>query len=230
MDNIPKHVAIICDGNRRWAKAHLLPTFMGHQKGNEAFQRVSKHLRKRGVHTLTAWIFSTENWDRTKEEIDHLMNLFDKVFDEMHDEIIEDNVRVIHLGRKDRLPVKLREKIEQIEEETKNFTNHVLNIALDYGGQDEVLRAVQKVKDDPTVSSQLTPEAFSAYLDTGNQPYPNPDMIIRTGGEHRLSGFMLWQIAYAELFFPKETLPDLTPELVDTLLEEYATRHRRFGK
>ncbi|MGB4966448.1 MAG: polyprenyl diphosphate synthase [Microgenomates group bacterium] len=230
MDNLPKHIAIICDGNRRWARAHFVPSLIGHQKGFEAFLKVSKHLRARGVHTLTAWGFSTENWDRSTEEINYLMKLFERIFDDMIEDIIADKVRVVHLGRKDRLPQSLLKKIISTEERTKDFTNHVFNVGLDYGGQDEIVRAVRKIKDDPKASERVNAEVFSSYLDTGNQPHPNPDMIIRTGGEHRLSGFLLWQIAYAELFFPKETLPDLTPTLVDQLLEEYSTRHRRFGK
>ncbi len=233
MDNLPNHIAIICDGNRRWARARNLPTLIGHQKGLDAFKKVSKHLRDKGVHTITAWAFSTENWDRSEEEISYLMKLFGRFFDDNFKEVMEDEVKVIHLGRKDRLPKELLEKIADIEQKTKHFTKHVYNVALDYGGHDEITRAVQKMSatDIQNLSNMETAQnLFSSYLDTHNQPYPNPDMLIRTGGEQRLSGFLSWQIAYTELFFPKETLPDLTPEVVDNLLEEYANRNRRFGK
>lgn len=233
MDNLPKHIAIICDGNRRWARARGLPTLIGHQKGLEAFKKVSKHLRNRGVHTLTAWAFSTENWDRSDEEVGYLMKLFGKFLDDNLKEVMEDEVRMVHLGRKDRLPKELLTKITDIEEKTKHFTKYIFNVALDYGGHDEITRAVQKMslEDIKRLNDvETAQDIFSSFLDTHDQPNPNPDMLIRTGGEMRLSGFLSWQLAYTELFFPQETLPDLTPEVVDKLLEEYATRQRRFGK
>ncbi|KXK08582.1 MAG: Isoprenyl transferase [Microgenomates bacterium OLB22] len=227
--NIPNHVAIICDGNRRWAKAHNLPAMMGHKKGHDAVVQIAKHLRKRGVHTLTAWGFSTENWNRTEEEVSNLMHLFENVLDSFLDEAIREKIQLHHLGRKDRLPKQLVQKIAEAEEATAQFTDHVFNVAIDYGGRDEIVRAINSlITANP--NTPISEEDFADYLDTKGQTHPNPDLVIRTGGEKRISGYLLWQLAYAEFFFLDEPLPDITTEHIDSVLEEFASRQRRFGK
>lgn len=230
MNNIPKHVAIILDGNRRWARERGLPTIVGHKKAVETSKKIIRYLRKQGVHTVTLWAFSTENWDRTKEEIGYLMILFEKAVEDNLREAEADEIRIVHIGRKDRLPTNLLKKIAVAEERTKMFTKHILNIALDYGGRDEILRAAKKITAKQKINGNLNNDMFLHNLDTNGQPYPEPDVIIRTGGEQRLSGFMLWQAAYSELFFVKKGFPAFTTNDVDMILGEFKTRQRRFGK
>ncbi len=230
MNTLPKHVAIIPDGNRRWAVKRGLPTLIGHKKGFDAATKVIRHLRKKGIHTTTLWGFSTENWDRSKIEIDYLMKIYEQAVGTHLKEALKEEVRLVHLGRKDRLPVSLVEKIENAEEKTKHFEKYVLNIAIDYGGQDEIVRGIKDLLADNPNPEDVTIDSFKEHLDTKGQPHPYPDIVVRTGGEMRLSGFLSWQIAYAELFFIEKPLPDLTPEDMDIIIDEYMTgRERRFG-
>lgn len=219
---IPKHVAIIPDGNRRWAKERGLPTKAGHQKGAEVAVEIVKASRDLGIHTLSLWAFSTENWSRNQEEVDFLMKLFSDLIGKFGKDALENKVRLIHIGRKDRLSKELLTKIKKLEEKTKDYTNHVLNIALDYGGRDEIERAVEKMK--KTNSNDL-----EQFLDTADQPYPNPDLIIRTSGELRTSGLLIWQAAYAEFYSEPIHFPDFNREKLIKALENYAARTRRFG-
>ena len=224
---LPNHIAIIPDGNRRWAKERNLPTLEGHRRGLDAILKVGRYLRDKGVITLTAWGFSTENLNRSQGEINYLMELFMHMFDDLK-EYKKHEVRFTHLGRKDRLPKKLIEKISFFENETANYNKYFFNLALDYGGRDEIMRAVNRCLDEEV--KLVDQEKFAQYLDTSNQPYPYPDLVVRTGGEQRLSGYLLWQIEYAELVFLKEYLPDLTPKLMNQVLEDYVNRQRRFGR
>lgn len=221
--NIPNHVAIIPDGNRRWAKERGLPTFEGHRKGFQTLVNIAKKSRELGIKILTVWAFSTENWKRSSGEIDYLMNLYDIMLEKYFKEALKEKIRVIHLGRKDRINKTLKNKIINIEEKTKNFTQHYLCIGLDYGGRDEIIRATKK-------GSNLSEVNFSQFLDTKDLPYPNPDLIIRTGGEQRLSGFLLWQSQYSELMFIKKYLPDFGPEDFEKCISSFVRRQRRFGK
>jgi len=221
--NIPNHVAIIPDGNRRWAKERGLPTFEGHRKGFQTLVNIAKKSRELGIKILTVWAFSTENWKRSSGEIDYLMNLYDIMLEKYFKEALKEKIRVIHLGRKDRINKTLKNKIINIEEKTKNFTQHYLCIGLDYGGRDEIIRATKK-------GSNLSEVNFSQFLDTKDLPYPNPDLIIRTGGEQRLSGFLLWQSQYSELMFIKKYLPDFGPEDFEKCISSFVIRQRRFGK
>ena len=199
---------------------------MGHQKGAEAFKNISKHLQKKGVRHLTAWAFSTENWQRTAEEKTYLFDLIGRFLQELTDEAVKDGIRFRQSGRKDRLPEKLAKLIAQAEEKTKNCDAFHLNVAIDYGGRDEIMRAVKKWQD--TGVAELTEEILSSHLDTAGQP--DVDMLIRTGGEQRTSGYLPWQLTYAELFFVDKYLPAFTTDDMDGLLEEFAHRQRRFGK
>lgn len=232
---IPKHIGIIPDGNRRWAKEKGLPTLEGHRRGFNVAVKLSRKARRMGISTVTLWGFSTENWKRTTEEVSYLMGLYEVLIDEYLKEAIEDKVRIIHLGRKDRLKESLLKKIINAEEKTKNFNEYFLNIAIDYGGRDEILRSIIKLSAVAKLwrdkqNSIITEEDFEKYLDTGDQPFPNPDIIIRTSGEFRTSGFMIWQSIYAEWFFLNKYFPDLTEDDLEKIVQEFNERQRRFGK
>ena len=223
MKNIPKHVAIIPDGNRRWARDHGLPSFEGHLKGFNALIKIGKKAREMGIKILTVWVFSTENWKRSPEEVSYLMNLYQTMLNKYLKDALKEKIRIIHLGRKDRINKTLKKKIIDIEEKTKNFNKYYLGIALDYGGRDEIVRAIKK-------SSDLSEDNFNQFLDTKDLPYPCPDLLIRTSGEMRLSGFMSWHTAYSELFFSPKYLPDFTPRDLEEAIKEFSKRQRRFGK
>lgn len=219
----PKHIAIICDGNRRWAKERNLPSFEGHKKGFENIKKLSKKGKELGVSIMTFWVFSTENWKRAVDEVGYLMKLAEDVIEVQMKEAIEEETRIVHIGRKDRIPDGLRKKIENAEEKTKQFSKYYFVIALDYGGHDEIERAVKKMDGSQT-------EQIDNYLDTKILPYPNPDLIIRPGGEERLSGFMTWQAAYSEYYFSDLYFPEFGPEALVESIKEFSERKRRFGK
>ncbi|MDQ3098383.1 MAG: polyprenyl diphosphate synthase [bacterium] len=224
---IPNHIAIIPDGNRRWAKERGLPTLEGHKKGAEAFVELAKASRKKGIHTLTGWAFSTENWERDITEVRYLMDLFKALIIPNEKLAHEDNVRIRMLGRRDRLPADLLKEIQRVEYDTKDYTTYDLNICLDYGGQNEIIRAMNKLLEEG--KKTITEKEFEQYLDTSGQTYPNPDLLIRTSGEQRTSGLMPYQMVYAELYFEPEPMPEFNEEKLDKALEAYANRDRRFG-
>jgi undecaprenyl diphosphate synthase len=226
----PKHVAVIPDGNRRWARRRKLPTLIGHRKGFDRAVEVVRAARKMGIHTLTLWAFSSENWNRTKREVNYLMRLYMRMIDDNLLEAHEFESQIVHLGRKDRIPKGLADKIAGAEEETKSYKKYILNVALDYGGQDEIIRAIKRwfeVKHKKRKS--IKAEEFSEYLDTGGQPHPYPDLVIRTSGEQRTSGLLLWQAAYSEFYFEKKCFPDFTAAVFKRAVREYSRRKRRFG-
>jgi len=227
---IPNHIAMILDGNRRWARSRGLAPWEGHYSGYLAVEKLAKSVRDLGVHTFTVWAFSTENWDRPKKEIDAIMDLFRKALKEKEKDFHKDKVAFVHLGRKDRIPSDIKEKIIKLEEETAKYKkNHIYNLAVDYGGRDEILRACKKaIKAGETLES-LDEKTFEKYLDTNNQPYPNPDLFIRTSGEQRTSGLLPWQLTYAEYYFEDCHLPDFSPEKLKSAILDYSRRRRRFG-
>jgi len=225
--NIPDHVAIIPDGNRRWAKEKKKITYEGHKKGFERLIKITRKARELGIKVFTVWAFSTENWKRSTEEISYLMKLYETMLDKYLTEVLRDKIRIVHLGRKDRINKNLKNKIVNIEEKTKNFDKYYLCIALDYGGHDEIIRGINKIRRSQSVISEFD---FNEYLDTKDLPFPNPDLIIRTGGEQRLSGFLLWQSQYSELVFEKKYLPDYSDEDFENTIKEFSVRQRRFGK
>jgi undecaprenyl diphosphate synthase len=227
--NIPNHIAIIPDGNRRWAREKNLPTFEGHRKGFTIAFDLAKACRDFGVHTVSFWAFSTENWSRSKEEVSYLMKLYETMVDRSLKEALRDGVQIIHLGRKDRLPATLVKKLINAEQKTKHLTKFIFNICLDYGGRDEILRAVQKIPNPKSQIPNLTEENFNDYLDTAGQPYPFPDLLIRSSGEERTSGLLLWQMAYTEFFFVKKHFPDMSKQDIFEAILEYSRRDRRFG-
>lgn len=225
---VPNHMAIIPDGNRRWAKEHNLKSLEGHRKGFDNLVALTNASRDLGIKHLTVWGFSTENWNRTQEEITYLMDLFVILLKKYSKDLHKDKVRFRHLGRKDRLDERVLTIIDRLEKETKDYSNYYLNVALDYGGHDEILRALSRMSDDNVDIKKLTEKEFSEYLDTMGDPAP--DLIIRTSGELRLSGLMSWDSAYAELYFAKVHFPDFDKyQLMDAIIE-YSNRHRRFGK
>lgn len=226
---VPNHVAIIPDGNRRWARSRGLNTLEGHRRGFDAAVKVSRAAREWGVHTVTLWGFSTENWDRTAEEIGYLMKLYEKLIDDYLKEARQSKVRICHLGRKDRLPKSLLKKIEYAEAETRDYDKYIMNIAIDYGGHDDIIRAVQKIVKDNIPAEKIDKELMEKYVDLHGQPYPYVDLMIRTSGEQRTSGFLLWGSPYTEFYWENEHFPDFTPEKLMSAILDYSRRRRRFG-
>ncbi len=221
---LPKHVAIIMDGNRRWAKKRGLPAFEGHRRGAAAFEKLIEKAGDMGIKCLSAWAFSTENWNRSKDEIDALFSLLNEMLSKYAKRCEKEKVRFVHIGRKDRIPSNLKNAIEKLEEDTKAFEKSTLVLAIDYGGHDELIRTFEKIKKN---GLEFTPENIEKNLDTAE--IPQIDYIIRTGGETRLSGFMSWQSAYAELYFTDTHFPAFTPEKFEEAINEFSRRERRFG-
>jgi len=226
---LPTHLAIIPDGNRRWARARGLPTFEGHKRGFEIAPEIVRACYLFGIHTISLWFFSTENWNRSKEEVAYLMRLYKKLIENLLVDAKKYGARMIHLGRKEKIPKWLDKTARKAEKETENARKHILNFCLDYGGHDEILRATKKMLEEKMDPHKLTKEIFESYLDTKGQSYPYPELIIRTSGEQRLSGFMSWQNAYSEFYFEHDHFPDLTPAKIKEAILDYSRRQRRFG-
>lgn len=221
---IPAHIAIIPDGNRRWAKEKGLPSVEGHRRASENTQKLMEAAKDLGVKAITFWAFSTENWNRPQEEINALFDLLRQLVKRDREEFMEKKTRFIHLGRKDRLPDDIREDIEKFEDDTRHFTDFTLGLALDYGGHDELVRATKKLQDN---GLEITEENIERFLDTAQMP--KVDLIIRTSGEQRLSGFLSWQNHYAEFYFSDVNFPDFNEEELKKAIEEFSRRERRFG-
>ncbi|MEK7182923.1 MAG: polyprenyl diphosphate synthase, partial [Patescibacteria group bacterium] len=226
---LPNHVALICDGNRRWARARGLSVVEGHKNGAQAIGDIARACRDFGIHTFTVWIFSSENWSRGKKEVDNILHLIEQMLDKHIEEAKKNNVRIIHLGRKDRIPQSLALKLAKAEIETKDNTKYVFNVAIDYGGHDEIVRATRRIVEDDIPSYDIDEKLFASYLDTHDQPYPYVDLLIRTSGEQRLSGLLPWQMNYAEIWWEESLLPDFTRERFVEALLDYSRRNRRFG-
>lgn len=223
----PQHVAIICDGNRRWARAHKLEAVLGHRKAvDDIFEPLIDEAITQGISYLTFWVFSTENWKRDEKEVGALLNLFRELLSRQIKLLHEKGIKLKIIGDLTKFDSEIQEKIKKGVELTKNNPNITVIFALNYGGRDELVRAMNKAIVDG--KQELTAETFSSYLDTAG--IPDPDFIIRTGGEQRLSGFLLWQSDYAEMAFPEFYFPEFTPEKFRTLLEDFQERKRRFGK
>ena len=226
---VPNHIAIIPDGNRRWARARGQHTLQGHKKGFDNAVALCRASRRMGIHTVTIWGFSTENWDRTQEEISYLMKLYEQLVKQFLNEAQKEGVRLYHIGRKDRLPQSLIAKLADAEEKTAKNKKHIINIALDYGGQDEILRAIKGMIHERISEEKVDKETFEKYLDTYGQPYPYVDMIIRTSGEQRTSGLLLWQGAYAETYWEQDHFPDFGPDKLWEAIQDFSRLRRRFG-
>lgn len=221
---IPQHIAIIPDGNRRWATQRGLPTLEGHRQGALNFEKLLDTAKEIGIRAVTGWFFSTENWRRTEEENKYLFDLARQLTKQYKQKVLKENIRFIHLGRKDRIPQDIVAELIDLEEKTKHIDDFMVGVAMDYGGHDELLRTMDKLKNS---GLETNTENIEKNLDTQNMPMP--DLIIRTGGEYRLSGFMSWQAEYAELYFSKLFFPDFGPEQLKEAVADFSNRDRRFG-
>ena len=227
-EKLPRHVAIIMDGNGRWAKQHHLPRIMGHRRGSESVREVVRECRQIGIEVLTLYAFSTENWLRPKTEIKALMALLKKFIRSEMLELHQNNIRVKMIGDLSKLPEDVMPAVREIMDVTGNNTGMTLNVALSYSGRDDILRAIHKlVADRRTKASDITEDFFSSFLDTAGQP--DPDLLIRTSGELRVSNFLLWQIAYSELYITDVLWPDFGRKDLAKALLDFQTRRRRFG-
>lgn len=230
---IPQHIVLFPDGNRRWAKKKNLPVIKGHNKGYQNLIKFCKWCKKRKVKILTAFGFSTENWKRNKKEVNDLMNLFERGLKEhikkyKRREIDRNHeLKIKIIGQREKLPKSLQKVIREIEDLTKNNKEFQLNLAVSYGGRWDILQAVQKIIRNKIPAEKVTEELFEEFLSTAG--LPEPDLIIRAGGEKRLSNFVLWQGAYSELYFSKKLWPDFKEKDLEIILKEYNRRQRRFG-
>jgi undecaprenyl diphosphate synthase len=224
----PQHVAIIMDGNGRWARKRGLPRLVGHNAGGENIRPVVKIFANYGVKYLTLYMFSTENWHRPKIEVTGILSLLAKKIDQETQACDKENIRLVHVGRLDRLSQKLRERVQAAVELTKNNTGLTLCLAFDYGGRDEIVQAARRIASTGIPRDNIDEPLFARYL--YNPDIPDPDLVIRTGGETRLSNFLLWQAAYSELYFTPVLWPDFGRKDVQEALSEYKRRQRRFGK
>ncbi len=227
---MPKHIAIIMDGNGRWAKKRLLPRFIGHQKGLNAVKRIVSYSSEIGIEALTLFAFSTENWKRPKDEVNKLMGLFLKALQKEVSKLSENNVQLRIIGDRGAFSEEIQKHIAMAEELTKNNTGLVLTIAANYGGRADIVAAVKQWQlDNPTKStSQLDEESLSSFVALSD--LPDPDLLIRTGGEQRISNFLIWQMAYAELYFTDALWPDFDEKELDAATKSFSNRERRFGK
>ena len=229
-NNLPEHIAIIMDGNRRWAKKNNLNTPQGHKEGAENLKRIAKFANKIGIKYLTVYAFSTENWKRSQEEVGAIMKLLKFYLLDFFN-WSDENIKINVLGRIAELPKDLKDQIHKIEEKTKNNTGLVLNICFNYGGRDEIVTATkniaQKVLDGELNIEDINERLFSDYLYTANQP--DPDLLIRTSGEERISNFLPWQISYSEFVFTDKFWPEYNEQEFLNSIQIYQKRTRRFG-
>lgn len=226
MKENPKHVAIIMDGNGRWAKKRMLPRNYGHKQGSENLRKLSFYIFDQGIEVLSVFCFSTENFSRPSDEVNYLMNLFVEKFHSEFEEYKKKNIKVVFSGRRENLRPDVLEAMDKITEETKNNTRAILNLCLNYGGQYELIDAMKKIIKEKKEIDSLTPEELMHYF---YQDLPPIDFLIRTSGEYRLSNFMLYQSSYAELYFPETYFPDFDEREFDKALDIYHHRDRRFG-
>lgn len=227
-EKTPAHVAIIMDGNGRWAANRNLARTEGHRQGLKTAKRIVAHASGRGISCLSLYAFSTENWKRTREEVGFLMALVKSHLYAELDFYRENRIKVVHSGRREGLPADILSQLDEVARDTRDFPGMVVNLALNYGGRDEIARAVDRLTASRSAGREtVTEEAIRTNLD--HPEIPDPDLIIRTGGEMRLSNFLLWQSAYSELYFSPLLWPDFLEKDLDLALEDYASRNRRFG-
>jgi len=224
---VPQHIAIIMDGNGRWARKRGLPRLAGHRAGTENLRRVIEACVEFGVKFLTIYAFSTENWTRPEHEVSGLMRIFDDVFDRELAELHRQGAQLRHIGRLDGLNASLREKVRNGIEMTKNNNRLVLNVAFNYGSRDEIVHAIHDMLKDGLDPDEVDEEVVSSYLFTAQSP--DPDLVIRTSGEQRTSNFLLWQSAYSEWIFPDVYWPDFGREELLSAIQEFGSRERRYG-
>ncbi|MDE1548773.1 isoprenyl transferase [Jeotgalibaca caeni] len=231
---IPAHIAIIMDGNGRWAKKRMMPRVYGHKEGMNTLKKIAIHAQDLGVKVLTLYAFSTENWKRPNDEVSFLMNLPIDFFDVFMPELIENKIKVTTIGWIDELPEKTKKIVQNAVERTKDHEGMILNFAFNYGSRQEMTEAIknvaEKVQRKELSAEDVTEELVSQEMFTGFlNEYQDPDLVIRTSGEIRISNFLLWQIAYSELYFTDEYWPDFSPKSLDQAIATYQHRNRRFG-
>ena len=227
----PKHIAFIMDGNGRWAKKRLMPRTIGHKNGCEAIIKVLRACREFNINYISLYAFSTENWKRDKEEVKYLMDLIDEYFTRYQDKLNENNVKVIVSGFKENLPEKVRKTIENVEKATKDKTGQILNICFNYGSQKELVMATKSIAKD-VLNGKINIDDINEDTISNNlftREMPPVDLMVRSSGEQRISNFLLYQIAYAELYFTKVYWPDFNKDVVYDCLKEFESRQRRFG-
>lgn len=228
MNNIPKHIGIIMDGNRRWARERGLPTFEGHRRGYEKVKEVGDWCLARGIKILTVFAFSTENWQRSKEEVEYLMSLLHFALTKELREFDKRGIKLKIIGKREGLPEKVARAVREAETHTAKNTTSLLQIAINYGGRLELVDAVKKIISQNVSAEKVDETVISQNLYTAG--VPDPDLIIRTSGEQRMSGFLLWQSAYSELYFCQNYWPAFSEKDLDEALRWFAGRQRRFGK
>lgn len=231
MNKIPRHIAIIMDGNRRWAKAHGLTAKMGHKEGAETLKKITRHANHLGIEYLTVYAFSTENWKRSEEEVGALMILFKNYLDDLVASVDTENIKVKIFGHIETLPNTLQESIYKAIEKTKNNTGTTLCIAFNYGGRDEIVMATKKIAQDvlnhKVQLGEINENLVQNYLYTSNEP--DPDLLIRTSGEIRLSNFLPWQLVYSEFVFNHKYWPDFSEADLEEAIHTYEKRNRKYG-
>lgn len=227
MADTPKHVAIILDGNGRWATARGQERTAGHEAGADNIVRIARYAQEKGISVLSLYVFSTENWKRSQQEVSALMRLLVRFFKVYIDEFMQRHVQLRVMGDIRRLPFTTRQSVKMGIEKTAENDGVVLNIGLNYGGRDEIARAARRAMEDGISSEAMTSDVLERYLDTAG--LPPVDLLIRTGGEKRLSNFMLWQLAYTEFYFTDTLWPDFKPADLDRAIEWFGQRNRRFG-
>ena len=225
---IPQHIAIILDGNGRWAKSKGMPRNYGHTVGAKNVETILRAAGEMGIRYVTMYAFSTENWNRPADEVEALMKLLNNYLKNCIKTARKNNLRVRVIGDISRLDEDMQKRITELEEESKSNTGLQFQIALNYGSRDEMVRAMRRMAQDQVAPEDITEERFSEYLDT--KGIPDPDLLIRTSGEQRLSNYLLWQLAYSEFYFTDVPWPEFSPEELKKAVEAYATRDRRYGK
>lgn len=230
IDNLPRHIGFIMDGNGRWAKKRGLPRTAGHAEGAKAFRRIARYCKDISVKYITFYAFSTENWKRPEHEVNMIMRLFMEYLDEAEN-FAKDQTRLIFLGDKSRFEPEMRNKMIKLEKASENFDEMTLAVAMNYGGRDDIVHAAKSAtkmfSDGEIKLTDIDESLITSLLYTGTMP--DVDLLIRPGGEQRISNFLIWQSAYAELYFTDVFWPDFTPKELDKALEEYSNRTRRFG-
>lgn len=231
MGDIPNHIAIILDGNRRWAKQRGLPGTAGHKEGAKVLEKISRYANEIGIKYMTVYAFSTENWKRSEDEVHMLMSLFQSYLDDYSKKAFKDNIKVNIIGTRKGLNERLINSIEECEKLTQNCTGLNFNIALNYGSREEIVSAVKniakEVKENKLEIENITESTIQNNLYTAHAP--DPDLVIRTSGELRLSNFLMWQLAYAEFLFVEKNWPEFTQKDLDMAIEEYSKRNRKYG-
>lgn len=230
-NTVPNHIAIILDGNGRFAKKNFLPRQMGHKKGAETLKKIVTYANEIKVKYLTVYAFSTENWNRDKTEVDYLMGLLLNYLDSFLNDSADTNIKITTIGDKSKLSKNIVSKIDEVTRITKDNTGLCFIVAINYGAKDEITRAIRNitidVKNGMLNTEDITETTVSSYLDT--KDFPDPDLLIRTSNEYRLSNFLLWQCSYSELYFSEKLWPEFTKEDLDNAISDYNNRERRFG-